>query len=231
LSCNASAAKPGNSITYARLFSVFIMHSNINPRALCAASLFFLALPANAQKLSNKPCPILGAYYPPPTDLGASCSIASAAGETESQILAALRNGSEYGQLDAETTAFSVDVYSLYNQSSLFNYHFTPESLASQRTSGVASVDSNTVYRIGSVSKLWTVYLYLIKAGDASWNQPITNFVPELATIAQKYNASNNEVDNVSWNSITVGALASQLAGIGRDAAVSNFCTYFLTLG
>ena len=58
----------------------------------------------------------------------------------------------------------------------------------------------------------------LSTSGDSSWLRPVTDFIPELATDAKERKASNNEVDNVSWETITVGALASHLAGIGRDA-------------
>ncbi|KAK9771000.1 putative Beta-lactamase/transpeptidase-like protein [Seiridium cardinale] len=118
-------------------------------------------------------------------------------------------------------TTFSVDVYSLHSEESLFTYHYTPELLSSLGTSGVSVVDSNSVFRIGSVSKLWTVFLYLIEAGDDSWNRPITEFVPELAAITERNPSSEDQVDNVSWESITVGALASQMSGIGRDSAYS----------
>ena len=67
------------------------------------------------------------------------------------------------------------------------------------------------------------MYLYLIEAGDTSFNDPITKYVPELAAYAAK-NAEEAEVgvDAIGvfdWDAITVGALASHLAGVPRDAA------------
>jgi hypothetical protein len=47
----------------------------------------------------------------------------------------------------------------------------------------------------------------------------VTDFIPELAAIAQERKASDNEIDNVDWETITGGALASHLAGLGRDAS------------
>jgi CubicO group peptidase (beta-lactamase class C family) len=49
---------------------------------------------------------------------------------------------------------------------------------------GVATADSNTIYRIASISKLLTVYTYLITAGDSSFNDLITKYVQELAQYA-----------------------------------------------
>jgi CubicO group peptidase (beta-lactamase class C family) len=88
-------------------------------------------------------------------------------------------------------------------------------------TAGVGTVESNTIYRIGSISKLFTVYMYLITASDASFNDPITKYVPELAQYAQSQAGvlETDDIDTVIWNNITIGALASHPAGIGRDAS------------
>jgi CubicO group peptidase (beta-lactamase class C family) len=81
-------------------------------------------------------------------------------------------------------------------------------------TLGVKNVDSHSQYRIGSISKLFTVYTFLIEAGDVKFNDPITKYVPELAAAARH---EQNAVDSVDWESVTVGNLASQMSGIGRD--------------
>jgi hypothetical protein len=119
------------------------------------------------------------------------------------------------GPLDTETTAFSLGFYSLDDEDSLFSQHYTPAQLRSQRTSGVDQVDLDTVYRLGCVSKLWIVYLFLLAAGYESWNDPITTFIPKFQEAAQSQEL--DPISNVDWESITVGALASHLAGIGRD--------------
>ena len=64
-----------------------------------------------------------------------------------------------------------------------------------------------------------TVYLYLIEAGIASFEEPITKYIPELAAYATKNAAEpiQDDIDVVGWNDITVGALASQMAGVARD--------------
>ncbi|KAF4990106.1 hypothetical protein FDECE_14489 [Fusarium decemcellulare] len=178
--------------------------------------------------LKNTPCPILGAYYPAPTTLASSDFVENATVNAKAHIRQALDNG----LLDGSTTTLSIEVYSPHNDSPLFTFHYTPDVLASQRKAGVTTVDSNTVYRIGSVSKLWTAYLYLITAGDSSWARPVTDFVPELAAIARDRKPSVDKIDHVSWETITVAALASHLAGIGRDASwSSSLATKFQSLG
>ena len=46
------------------------------------------------------------------------------------------------------------------------------------------------------------------------FNDPITKYVPELAAAAKH---EQNAVDSVDWESVTVGNLASQMSGAGRD--------------
>ncbi|KAF5965975.1 beta-lactamase-like protein 2 [Fusarium bulbicola] len=54
--------------------------------------------------------------------------------------------------------------------------------------------------------------------GDVSFNQPVTRYVPELADISAKLrNKSASALQYVDWDAITVGALASHMAGIPRD--------------
>lgn len=183
----------------------------------------FLSLAGlSAAVLSNQPCPLYGQNYPAPTNLLSSLHIRNASESVRSQIIAAHNETTPYGPLDTETTVFSMDFFSLHDgdNDTIFTLHYTPEDFTNQHTSGASSVNSDTIYRIGSVSKLWTAYIWLIVDGDENWNEPITKFVPELAATAESA-SENNAVDAVNWTAITVGALASHMAGIGRDAAYS----------
>ena len=58
----------------------------------------------------------------------------------------------------------------------------------------------------------------MIEVGSRYWDRPITDFIPELA----KYSniTAHDSLDIVDWRSITLGALAGQIAGIPRDTAV-----------
>lgn len=89
-----------------------------------------------------------------------------------------------------------------------------------RNTTGVRKVDANTVYRLGSLTKIFTIYTWLVQDGDVRWNEGITKYVPELAA------AVNGEgfdaVANVAWEDVTIGALASQMAGIVRDCEFSS---------
>lgn len=83
----------------------------------------------------------------------------------------------------------------------------------------MTQVDENTVFRIGSASKLWTVFTFLASAGEASLYDPVTKWVPELQTAAV---GADDAVDFVRWEDVTIQELASHLSGVGRD------CKFYL---
>lgn len=120
---------------------------------------------ASAQGTYNVPCPLFGPDVPPPTSLSSDSAIATAKSALMSNLTAALRTNSDYS-VNADTISFSLDIFD--TQGSLFTYHHSAPGLA-KPTEGVSTVDSNTIYRIGSCSKLWTVYLYLICKSSELW--------------------------------------------------------------
>ncbi|KAL1894019.1 hypothetical protein Sste5346_006161 [Sporothrix stenoceras] len=180
------------------------------------------ALASTAQAAVNStPCPLVNAGLPAPSLLstvGASY-IKDAINSTDLQFLAAANGLIPYGTYESNTTAFAVEVYSVASGESLYTFSFNPPGLADTHTVGVTNIASDTVFRLGSVSKLWTTYVFLIAVGDRSWNDPITDYVPELASLVAAENNIADSVDHVDWSSVTVGSLASQLGGIARDAA------------
>lgn len=72
-------------------------------------------------------------------------------------------------------------------------------------------MDGNSIFRVGSITKLFSVYLWLVEVGDVHWKQPITDFVPEL-----KAAGNADDVERVQWEDVTIEALASHMSGIGR---------------
>ncbi|KAK3393749.1 beta-lactamase/transpeptidase-like protein [Podospora didyma] len=77
---------------------------------------------------------------------------------------------------------------------------------------------SETVYRIGSVSKILAVYAILSKLSHKHWQDSITDYIPELANAPPPRSA----VDSVEWSKVTLGALASHMAGIGQGYAIGE---------
>ncbi|CAK7212745.1 hypothetical protein SCUCBS95973_001567 [Sporothrix curviconia] len=189
-------------------------------------ALLALAGPAFASTtqaaLYSTPCPAIYAGLPAPSQLSTLGKdyIAAATNSTQLQFLAASNGLAPYGTYTSNTTAFAVEVFSVTANESLFTFNYDPPGLVDAHTIGVNTIAMDTVFRLGSVSKLWTTYIFLVAAGDRSWNDPITKYVPELAQLAASL-SDQGAVDHVEWESVTVGSLASQLGGIARDAAFS----------
>ncbi|KAK8067253.1 beta-lactamase-like 1 [Apiospora hydei] len=162
-------------------------------------------------------CPFPGPAFPKPTALASS--------ETFKSVLANLTETFEARDQDRANnpngTSWSVQVFSVSDKDSnspLWEYHHSAPSLATSNTGGVKEVNGDTIYRLGSLTKIFTILTFLVEAGDGYWNTPATKFVPELALLADKY--QYDPVMNVDWGSITLGELASHTAGIVRDYAL-----------
>ncbi|KAH9210692.1 putative beta-lactamase [Leptodontidium sp. 2 PMI_412] len=174
-------------------------------------------LPLAIQAKSN--CPLLGPDFPAPKNLSSSPSFQAAIANLTQLLSQAQTSGNtSYGPFDAVNTSYSLELFSIHESAPLFTSHYGAPSLAKAKY-GVKTVDSNSQYRIGSVTKLMTVYTALINSGFGHFNEPITKFIPELQQAAQALNASSNPLDHPSWDEITLGELASQQSGIGRDYA------------
>ncbi|KAF4439107.1 Beta-lactamase-like protein 2 [Fusarium austroafricanum] len=156
------------------------------------------------------PCPLFGPDLPMPT-------VDASLRDTMSDILKVLHPGAVSSVrnlgIDFQNTSFSMDIYSVKDQKPLANFHHAAPALNHHKY-GTRIVNDTSIYRIGSVSKLLTTYLYLLEVGDVSFNEPITRYVPELTAMSRD---RGNALRNVDWNTVTIGALASHMAGIPRD--------------
>jgi len=160
--------------------------------------------------LAFQACPFLGADFPIATNLAKSPAIQNATAILKTRIDDAITSG----LLFPNQTSFSVGIFSADNSPPLFEYYFSSPALAT--SNGTKKVDANSIYRIGSISKLLTVYTLLIEDGDAHFHELVTKYVPELLEASKQHPASD-AVNFVDWKSVTVGNLASQISGIGRD--------------
>lgn len=180
----------------------------LNPQA------WFVNLLLLVNTVNAASCQPFNHVYPAPRDV-TSGSITSTRDRLAMTLTQMLNN--ETIQSVTNTTSVSIDVYSIHNLDPMFTFHHTAPSLATT-TEGVTTVTSDTVYRVASISKAWTVYISLLAAGDDAFNDPITKYVPELADYAASHD-EDNRLNVIDWNSVTVGSLASQLSGTGRDIA------------
>jgi CubicO group peptidase (beta-lactamase class C family) len=104
------------------------------------------------------------------------------------------------------------------NATVIFQHHYTPSGAGLPNST--QQVDGNTIYRVASITKTVTVLalLQLQQAGLLSLEDPVTKWVPELATAAANASALRDAtVEHGAWHEITLGALASQLSGIPSD--------------
>lgn len=158
-------------------------------------------------------CPILGPAYPAVIDPVSSTVLQQAKSASDEALKLALSNGA----LKANATSFSIRVFSSYVDGPIYEYHHTADT--PNNGSGLPStrqVGPETLYRIGSIAKLVSVYAILSsKLSDRYWDEPVTKYVEELATAPS--GNQNDAVDKVQWSEVTLGGLASQMSGIGRD--------------
>lgn len=165
-------------------------------------------------------CPLLGPTVPVPTSLSHSPVFQ----QTLENLTTTLNQGigSQLLGVNFNTTTFSISVFSTENTSTvdngpfLWQYQHTAPSLANA-ASGVKTVDADSIYRIGSLTKVFTMFNFLVNAGDSHWDQPVTKYIPELTAPPKSLDVELGAIGLVDWDDITLGNLASHMAGIGRD--------------
>ncbi|RBR14480.1 uncharacterized protein FIESC28_07716 [Fusarium coffeatum] len=121
--------------------------------------------------------------------------------------------------IQANETAWAIAVFSAGDDEPLYERYFTPEY-----DIGVPEVNKDSVFRLASVSKVFSVWSFLVEVGDEHFNDPITKHVPELAMVDNTSitGVVYDDIDRVRWGEVTLGQLASHLAGIPRDPAQTD---------
>lgn len=158
-------------------------------------------------------CPLLGPSWPAPTGLSSDASIQLAL----KNITRTLQDASKAGKFSG--ASLSLKIFDMTSSDALLTYAYTAKEI--NTTLGVSKVDENTVFRIGSRSKMFPIFLLLIQSGFDTLKDPISKYIPEIkaagADLQRNSTKRNNGIDYTNWNDITVGELASHLAGIARD--------------
>lgn len=159
------------------------------------------------------PCPLLGPIYPPPRDLSHDATFSAAL----RNITATIQDAVNSEKLSSDS--ISMQIFDGSDPGSLLSLSYTADAI--NTTLGVSKVDENTIFRIGSTSKLWTMLLMLIEDGFTPLHDPVARYIPELRQavldLARNSSKSQNGIDFTKWNEVTVGELATHLAGIARD--------------
>ena len=160
------------------------------------------SLTAAQAPVPTEDCPLLGPGFPSDFDLAKDNFIKHAASAFPSQI-DKLFEGSGLNRSDI---SFAIDVFSSSTNSTIYSYFHSGEKLAPFLSAGV--LDDGTIFRIGSVSKLYTVYALLAAGGIEVFAHPVTKYLPELVCHGKR-------PDKIHWDQVTVGALASHQGGSG----------------
>ncbi|KAK3326123.1 beta-lactamase/transpeptidase-like protein [Apodospora peruviana] len=188
--------------------------------------LFFLAAIAQFPISNAKAnCPLYGPLLPRPTNLVQNEAFQIAARTLDGLFPKYIDNDNSTG---SDKFSYSVEVFSGSETEALWSHYWTAPNLQSFNNSGVKKVDTNTVFRIGSITKIFTVLTFLAAVGDGIWNDPVTKYIPEIAAMAKKTPGGSMFVPD--WESITVGSLASQTSGLIRDYALLGELAYQLSL-
>ncbi|KAI0847320.1 beta-lactamase/transpeptidase-like protein [Daldinia vernicosa] len=179
-------------------------------------SLGIIALFAILSVYAKENCPLYGLGYPKPTDLLAQPGVQKAASSLDSVFAQYIDNSNK---TKSDRFSYSVEVFSADDDEPLWSHHWTATNLKTLNSTGVKKVDGNTVYRLGSVTKIFTILTFLAEAGDIMWNEPITKYIPEIKAMVTDADTSHS-ISKPDWDSITIGSLASQMSGLVRDYAL-----------
>ena len=178
----------------------------------------------------------LGPTYPPPIDLSSNKSLVAASWKNLTLVFDTYLKGNHSSTntstsealCGVELVAFSAGLFSIHDRAaSKLQYHYTSPEIANA-TQGTTHVDGDSIYRIASVSKLFTVFAGLLELTNEDWNRPLTDVLPGLADYESTRSGPNGTataaaaaeddedepVYRIQWDKITPWALASQLAGV-----------------
>lgn len=121
---------------------------------------------------------------------------------------------------ELNSTGIAIGVKSVHEDSPLFEFYHTP---AIAEATGTKEVTIDTVFRGGSITKLFTV-LTALQDSHIKGSDPVTKYLPQLkeGTVKAPENSSFNVIP---WDTITVEDLASHLSGIGGDSEYLSLST------
>ncbi|KAF9880293.1 beta-lactamase [Colletotrichum karsti] len=180
------------------------------PRSLLAITALLAGTRAN-------PCPPTGHTLP----TAKSPSNSTLVRDTLLKIQDSLANLTSSDDLNG--TGIAIGIKSIHEDAPLFELYHTP---AIAEISSTKEVNIDTVFRGGSITKLFTV-LTALQNSHIKGSDPVTKYLPRLKEDALK--AQDGSAFNVvPWDNITVEDLVTHLSGIGGDTAtdLANFESY-----
>lgn len=183
-----------------------------------AASISWSAFAYAQDFVPTEECPLLGPAFSSNFDLSETDAFVEAI-EAFPDVIEALF---ESGLANGNASSFVIDVFSGVTNDSLYTYthHATAPEM---NETFPPSLDDGTIFRIGSVSKLLTVYAILTHTGSLEvFDHPVTQYLPELAG-----NRDRDPLNRIVYEEITIGALASHQGGTGTISIADGACTAY----
>lgn len=162
----------------------------------------------------------LGPRFPAPTHLAGNDSLVATGWKNLTAVFDTYFEGNRDATpklLDGlENLTFSIGMFSIHDSAAQsLQYHFTSNEV--KNGPGIDKVDGNSIYRVASISKLFTVFAGLLELDDNQWDRPITDFITGFSESTVDEDG-NDIIGNIQWKEITLRALASQIAGVPRDS-------------
>lgn len=167
----------------------------------------------------------LGPRYVAPTDLTSSDSLITRSWKNLTSTLDSLlaKNDNELPEnmQQLSNITFSLGIFSIHDAAAAetYTYHHTAQEIA-QAEHGTNKVDADSIYRIASITKVFTVLAGLLEFKRDEWDRPVTDFIPELAIFSSQNPGDEDPVMTTQWDKITLGALAAHMAGVPTNTAL-----------
>ena len=164
----------------------------------------------------------LGPSYSAPVDLSSGQSLVAATWKNVTSTIQAYINSDEQRSTsgvvaEIRSVTFSLGVFSLNDPGATdLQVHYTAPSIVNA-PNGTHKVNENSISRIASLTKVFTVLAGLLNLKPTDWERPLTDIFPTLAEFAEKNPGEDNPIYLTQWDKVTPSALAAQIAGVTRD--------------
>ncbi|KAL7804798.1 beta-lactamase/transpeptidase-like protein [Trichoderma aethiopicum] len=169
----------------------------LSPRAALAASFFLISVMAHT-------CPPLGQVLPPPT----APSHSEALRKATQKLGATLKS---HFTSNFNSSGVSVIVKSIHEDGPLFTHHYTPPNMSGI---GTNHIDEKTIFRVGSLSKLFPA-LAALQIEGIRMDDSVLKYVPELKSVLP-----TSSVESIAWDDVTIDSLMTHLSGLPTDTAM-----------
>ncbi|KAF4216554.1 hypothetical protein CNMCM8980_001991 [Aspergillus fumigatiaffinis] len=170
-------------------------------------SLTFVAL------CSTSVANLLGPVYPAPRDLSSKSSRVAAGWKS---LTARFHRETSSDSSLLKNLTFSVGLFSIHDPAAeSLQFHYTSSEIQNA-PNGTKKVDGDSIYRVASLSKLFTVFAAMRELDSEQWERPLTEIIPAFAEYV-KSRANTDSVYSTPWDQITPSALAAQISGVARD--------------